>query len=38
MAELMDVMLVAGVLWTAFILYLAYIDSKVRRLEGRLKR
>ena len=35
MAELMEIMLVAGILWTAVILYLVHLDSRVRRLEGK---
>lgn len=35
MAETVEIMLVAGVLWTAVILYLGHLDSRVRRLEGK---
>lgn len=38
MSEFKSIMAVAAILWTLLILYVGYLDSKVRSLEERLKR
>lgn len=38
MSEFRSIMAVAAILWTLLILYVGYLDSKVRSLEERLKK
>ncbi len=37
MNEFTSIMAVAAILWTSFILYTGYLDSRVRAIEERLK-
>ncbi len=37
MSEFRSIMAVAAILWTLLILYVAYLDSKVRALSTRMK-
>jgi membrane protein DedA with SNARE-associated domain len=38
MKEFTSIMAVAAILWTLLIIYVGYLDSKVRALENKLKR
>ncbi len=38
MKEFKSIMAVATILWTLLIIYVGYLDSKVRALEDKLKR
>lgn len=38
MSEFRSIMAVAAILWTLLILYIGYLDSKVRALEDKLNK